>query len=81
MRREFKQKSSVLLIDDNYEHVNGIKELLNLEGRFNVGFDGQESAKDCPDASAAACPNPNDNRLEISSCGKALAICPKVLAP
>ena len=36
MRREFKQKSSVLLIDDNYEHVNGIKELLNLEGTFNV---------------------------------------------
>ena len=36
MRREFKQKSSVLLIDDNYEHVNGIKELLTLEGTFNV---------------------------------------------
>ena len=36
MRREFKKKSSVILIDDNYEHVNGIKELLNLEGTFNV---------------------------------------------
>ncbi len=36
MRREFKKKASVLLIDDNYEHVNGIKELLNLEGTFNV---------------------------------------------
>ena len=36
MRREFKKKASVLLIDDNYEHVNGIKELLSLEGTFNV---------------------------------------------
>ena len=34
--RQFQKKASVLLIDDNYEHVNGIKELLSLEGTFNV---------------------------------------------
>ena len=36
MRREFKKKSRVLLIDDNYEHLAGIRELLNLEGTFDV---------------------------------------------
>ena len=36
MRREFKKKSKVLLIDDNYEHLAGIIELLNLEGTFDV---------------------------------------------
>ena len=36
MRREFKKKSRVLLIDDNYEHLVGIRELLNLEGTFDV---------------------------------------------
>jgi len=36
MRREFKKNSKVLLIDDNYEHLVGIRELLNLEGTFNV---------------------------------------------
>ena len=36
MRREFKKKSKVLLIDDNYEHLVGIRELLNLEGTFDV---------------------------------------------
>ena len=36
MRREFKKKSKVLLIDDNYEHLVGIKELLLLEGTFDV---------------------------------------------
>ena len=36
MRREFKKKSKVLLIDDNYEHLAGIRELLNLEGTFDV---------------------------------------------
>ena len=36
MRREFKKKSNVLLIDDNYEHLVGIRELLNLEGTFDV---------------------------------------------
>lgn len=36
MRREFKKKSRVLLIDDNYEHLAGIRELLNIEGTFDV---------------------------------------------
>ena len=36
MRREFKKKSKILLIDDNYEHLVGIRELLNLEGTFDV---------------------------------------------
>ena len=36
MRREFKKKSRVLLIDDNYEHLVGIRELLKVEGTFDV---------------------------------------------
>ncbi len=36
MRHEFKKKSRILLIDDNYEHLSGIRELLNLEGTFDV---------------------------------------------
>ncbi len=36
MRREFKKNPRVLLIDDNYEHLAGIRELLNLEGTFDV---------------------------------------------
>ena len=36
MRREFKKNPKVLLIDDNYEHLSGIRELLNLEGTFDV---------------------------------------------
>jgi len=36
MRREFKKQSRVLLIDDNYDHLNGIRELLNLEGTYDV---------------------------------------------
>ncbi len=36
MRHEFKKKSRVMLIDDNYEHLSGIRELLNLEGTFDV---------------------------------------------
>jgi len=36
MRHEFKKKSRVLLVDDNYDHLNGIRELLNLEGTFDV---------------------------------------------
>ena len=36
MRHEFKKKSRVLLIDDNYDHLTGIRELLNLEGTFDV---------------------------------------------
>ena len=36
MRHEFKKKSKIVLIDDNYEHLAGIRELLNLEGTFDV---------------------------------------------
>lgn len=38
MRRvvEFKKKARVLLIDDNYEHLAGIREIITLEGRFDV---------------------------------------------
>ena len=36
MRREFKKKSRVLLIDDNYDHLNWIRELLTIEGTFDV---------------------------------------------
>ena len=34
--REFKRKSRVLLIDDNADHLRGIKELINLENSFDV---------------------------------------------
>lgn len=38
MRRvmDFKKKAKVLLIDDNYEHLAGIREIINLEGQFEV---------------------------------------------
>lgn len=38
MRRvvEFKKKAKVLLIDDNYEHLAGVREIVSLEGRFDV---------------------------------------------
>lgn len=38
MRRvvEFKKKAKVLLIDDNYEHLSGVREIINLEGQFEV---------------------------------------------
>lgn len=38
MRRvvEFKKKAKVLLIDDNYEHLAGVKEIISLEGQFEV---------------------------------------------
>jgi len=36
MRREFKKKARIILIDDNYEHLSGIRELLCLEGTFDV---------------------------------------------
>jgi len=36
MMREFKRKSRVLLIDDNADHLRGIKELINLENSFDV---------------------------------------------
>lgn len=34
--REFKRKSRVLLIDDNADHLRGIKELINLETSYDV---------------------------------------------
>ena len=38
MRRgiEYKKKARVLLIDDNYEHLTGIKEIISMEGEFDV---------------------------------------------
>lgn len=38
MRRavEFKKKAKVLLIDDNYEHLAGIREIISLESQFEV---------------------------------------------
>jgi len=38
MRRvvELKKKARVLLIDDNYEHLAGIREIISLEGHFDV---------------------------------------------
>ena len=34
--REFKRKSRVLLVDDNTEHLRGIKELISLETNYDV---------------------------------------------
>mgnify|MGYP003594128021 FL=1 len=38
MRRavEFKKRSRLLLIDDNYEHLAGIREIVSMEGQFDV---------------------------------------------
>ncbi len=36
MHRNFRKKSRIVLIDDNYEHLMGVKELLNLEGCYDV---------------------------------------------
>ena len=36
MHRDFRNKARIVLIDDNYEHLMGVKELLNLEGCFDV---------------------------------------------
>ena len=36
MHREFRKKARIILIDDNYEHLVGVKELLNLEGCYDV---------------------------------------------
>lgn len=36
MHRDFRRKARIVLIDDNYEHLMGVKELLNLEGCFDV---------------------------------------------
>lgn len=34
--REFKRKARILLIDDNAEHLRGVKELINLETSYDV---------------------------------------------
>ena len=34
--REFKRKSRVLLIDDNADHLRGVKELVTLESSYDV---------------------------------------------
>jgi len=34
--REFKRKSRVLLIDDNADHLRGVKELITLESSYEV---------------------------------------------
>ena len=38
MRRglEFKKKARIILVDDNYEHLAGIKELIEIESDFDV---------------------------------------------
>ena len=36
MMREFSRQARVLLIDDNSDHLRGIKELINLESSFDV---------------------------------------------
>lgn len=36
MHRDFRKKARIILIDDNYEHLMGVKELLNLEGCYDV---------------------------------------------
>jgi len=36
MRREFKKKTRIILIDDNYDHLSGIRELLNMEGTYDI---------------------------------------------
>ena len=33
---DFNTKTRVLLVDDNYEHLMGIRELINLEGEVDV---------------------------------------------
>ena len=38
MRRlgEFKKKSRIILIDDNFDHLAGVKELINMESNYDV---------------------------------------------
>src|SRR5574344_289406 len=38
MRRavEFKKRARILLIDDNYEHLAGVREIVSMEGQFDV---------------------------------------------
>ena len=35
-RAEFLRKTKVLVVDDNYDHVSGIRELINLENDYEV---------------------------------------------
>ena len=34
--RQFKKQARVILIDDNYDHLTGVKELLTMESSFDV---------------------------------------------
>ena len=36
MMREFKRKSRILLVDDNADHLKGVKELISLETSYDV---------------------------------------------
>ena len=36
MMREFQRKSRILLVDDNVEHLRGVKELISLETNYDV---------------------------------------------
>ena len=33
---DFKRKSRVIVVDDNYDHASGIRELINLENDYEV---------------------------------------------
>ena len=35
-RAEFKRKARVIVVDDNYDHASGIRELINLENDYEV---------------------------------------------
>ena len=35
-RADFKRKTRVIVVDDNYDHASGIRELINLEGDYEV---------------------------------------------
>jgi len=38
MRRigEFKKKARIILVDDNFDHLSGVKELINMESNYDV---------------------------------------------
>ena len=38
MRRglDFKKKARIIIVDDNYDHLSGIKELIEIESDFDV---------------------------------------------
>ena len=36
MHRDFRKKARIVLIDDNYDHLMGVKELLSLEGCYDI---------------------------------------------